>query len=353
MPKPSGLQSWKSEPILIWGIAGASLGAEITKCLSLAGCKRLIGCDISPLAYGHFSGLYSSTHVIDARDCRESLARLLKETRPRLVIAGGDQVSRIISQFADVFASNDCTICGNSPATVELASDKYRVMLELKDAGFKVPRTHLLEDSHSLEAMRLPVVLKPRFDSGGSRGVSVVTDERDLPSRLSSILQSGTAYIAQDYVPEQAGEYTIGVLSDSAGQVAGSILMRRTFQNMLSVHERSEGFLISSGSSQGLFEHHPKWQMTAEAVAQSLGSVGPLNIQARIIDGELAPFEVNPRFSASTYLRALSGVNEVALYIEHLATGNEIVYPPWKEGVALRAFSEVFVEREKVSKNVF
>lgn len=353
MPKTADLQSWKLEPILVWGIAGASLGAEITKCLSLAGCKQIVGCDISPLAYGHFSGLYSSTHVIDPQHSRDSIARVLRETRPKLVIAGGDQVSRIIAEFADIFASNDCRICGNSQATVELASDKYSVMLELEKAGFRVPTTRLLEDEHSLNDIKLPAVFKPRFDSGGSRGVFVVMEERDLLSRSTSILQSGTAYIAQDYVPEEAGEYTIGVLSDTAARVAGSILMRRTFQNMLSVHERSQGYLISSGSSQGLFEHHPKWQATAEAVARSVGSTGPLNIQARIIDGELAPFEINPRFSASTYLRALSGVNEVALYVEHLATGKDIEYPSWNEGVALRSFSEVFVERKRMATNVF
>ena len=38
--------------------------------------------------------------------------------------------------------------------------------------------------------------------------------------------------------------------------------------------------------------------------------IGPANIQCRVVDGVPYAFEVNPRFSGTTYFRTLLGVNE-------------------------------------------
>lgn len=333
----------KTEPILVWGIAGASLGMELAKSLVLAGYRNIIGCDISPMAFGHFSEVFHKTYVIDCSSPEKSLNMILRESKPRFVVAGGDQVSRIIQTFDKVFSENGCRICGNSDTVAQRLSDKYGVMLQLQNAGFEVPHTRLIDDHLSIHDFPLPAVLKPRFDSGGSRGVFVVFTRSDLETRAASILANDIEYIIQVYISDTAGEFTIGVLSETTGRVAGSILLRRTFQNMLSIRERTSKFLISSGSSQGFFEHDEKLQSQAEALAAAVGSTGPLNIQARVKNGNLATFEINPRFSASTYLRALSGVNEVDLFIKHLVDGAEIRYPNWSDGLALRTFSEVFV----------
>jgi carbamoyl-phosphate synthase large subunit len=339
----------RSDPVLVWGIAGASLGTEIAKALAAAGYRNIIGCDISTTAFGHFSNLFRSTHPINRESIRESLTQILTEVRPTFILAGGDQVSRIIANYHELLSEHGCRICGNAQNVVELASDKYRVMVQLKEAGFHGPETRLLETDTNFDSFPLPAVLKPRFDSGGSRGVFVVSSREELKSRIVSILQADVEYILQEYVAADEGEYTIGVLSQTDGFVAGSILLQRTFQNMLSVHEQTDRFLISSGASQGTFKHVTTLQSQAEAMAAALGSTGPLNIQARVRQGNLMLFEINPRFSASTYLRTLSGVNELDLYIQHLESGRQIEYPAWKDGLALRTFAEVFVDATEIS----
>ncbi|MEZ6128502.1 MAG: ATP-grasp domain-containing protein [Planctomycetaceae bacterium] len=343
----------KSDPILLWGIAGASLGMELGKCLHLGGYRNIVGCDISPVAYGHFSEIFQSTHLLDQRSVAESLEGILRKAAPKFVLAGGDQVARIIANYKEQFSAYGCQICANTEEVVALASDKYQVMMALRHAGFKIPETQLVHDATGVDGFPLPAVLKPRFDSGGSRGVVVVSTPSDLKAKCEEIAKSGVPYIVQQYISDQNGEYTIGVLSQTDGRVAGSILLHRTFHNMLSVHERTDHFLISSGSSQGIFERNESLQKQAEAMAQCIGSKGPLNIQARVYAGDLMIFEINPRFSASTFLRTLSGVNEADLYIRHLASGADIQYPQWNEGIALRTFGEVFVPRNQVPPDVF
>ena len=79
--------------------------------------------------------------------------------------------------------------------------------------------------------------------------------------------------------------------------------MRRLFHNKLSVLVKGQKGLISSGYSQGLIDDFRAVRTTAERIAQGIKSEGPLNIQGRVRGDEFLPFEINPRFSASTYFR--------------------------------------------------
>ncbi len=88
-----------ADPVLVWGIAGASLGMEIAKSLKKANFKTIIGCDISNIAFGHFSDIFSQTYTIDKDDLGSSLEHVLSKSRPHYVIAGGDLVSRLLNTY--------------------------------------------------------------------------------------------------------------------------------------------------------------------------------------------------------------------------------------------------------------
>ena len=60
-------------------------------------------------------------------------------------------------------------------------------------------------------------------------------------------------------------------------------------------------------------------------------------------DGVLIPFEINPRLSASSYLRAMAGFNEVDLYLRAVAGGEMPEKPVIREGWYLRSLTERFV----------
>ena len=49
-----------------------------------------------------------------------------------------------------------------------------------------------------------------------------------------------------------------------------------------------------------------------------------MNVQCRFVDDTLYPFEVNPRFSGTTYIRALMGFNEPDLLIRHHVLGEPL-----------------------------
>lgn len=130
--------------------------------------------------------------------------------------------------------------------------------------------------------------------------------------------------------------------------MVGSIALRRSFDAKLSVMSRGRGGLVSSGYSQGYIGNFPEICERAEAIAIAVGSRSALNIQGRMRNGELVPFEINPRFSASTYLRAMAGFNEVDILLRRLAF-NEPAWPEsLREGWYLRSLTERYVDPQEI-----
>ncbi|MDI6797077.1 MAG: ATP-grasp domain-containing protein, partial [Desulfatibacillaceae bacterium] len=105
-----------------------------------------------------------------------------------------------------------------------------------------------------------------------------------------------------------------------------------------------------SGYSQGYIGDFPEVRKVAENIAQSAGSTGPLNIQGRLHNGVFYPFEINPRFSATTYLRALAGFNEIDFFIRFLETGEYEAPGTISEGYYLRSLCETFVPSGDIKK---
>ena len=321
---------------------------EIAKSLALDGGFDVRGADISTHAYGHFADCFSNTYVLEEVSCFSNICNIIADEQINFLIAGGDIVARICAGIEEDIRMAGAAYVGNNRTTVLSCSDKYFCLKLLSQKGIACPQTHLLSEININDTTTLyPLIVKPRIDSGGSRGINIFHNAADLAVFSSQHGDDADSWVCQEYIKDSSNELTIGVMSNTNGSAAGSILLRRSFQNMLSVHDRSKQHLISSGSSQGEFFRDKKLEKIAMKIANSIGSTGPLNIQCRMKYGEILPFEINPRFSASTYLRTLAGVNEVSLYLNHLLSGNDITYPIPTEGLALRSFAECFVPTSK------
>jgi carbamoyl-phosphate synthase large subunit len=334
--------------VLIAGIGGASLGTEVLKCLLLADRYAAFGCDISPLAFGHYDGGFARTFVVDRDDYVASILRVCQTEEIRFIIPGGEEPLDLLSRSQPLLAKQGIALAANTPEIMRTFTDKETTFATLAKLGFRVPKTVCVDSPACVSAIPCPCVVKPASGTGGSANVFLAADHDEASLYVSYLLRNGKKALLQEYIPEREGEFTVGVLSLPGGRVFGSIALKRTFHNKLSVHSRTATGLISSGSSQGLIDHFPSVQATAEAIARKAGSEGPFNVQGRVRDGEFIPFEINPRFSASTYLRALAGFNEIDLYLRCLLGEEAIPAPVIRPGYYLRSFSEVYVSPNKV-----
>lgn len=335
--------------VLIAGIGGASLGVEIAKSLRLAGGYRILGCDISPLAFGHYSGHCDQTAVVSRTQYIDSVLDVCRQAAIDVIVPGGDEPARLLAAAGERIENEGVKLAGNVAPVVAEMADKSRCFTRLAALGFRIPRTVLLQDLSEVDRAPEPAIIKPSNESGGSSFVFFARNHREVELYATYLLNNGLMPLAQEYLPHESGEFTVGVLSDRSGNVEGAVVLKRSFHVKLSVMAKGADFLISSGYSQGWIGSYPDIAETAVAIAKAVGSRGPINVQGRIdANGRFVPFEINPRFSASTYLRALAGFNEVDRHVRHLcglaARGPLEAKPGWY----LRGLSEIVVSEDEV-----
>lgn len=344
--------------ILVAGIGGASLGTEVIKSLRAADRYAIYGCDISPLAFGHYEAGLAETFVVGRDRYADSVIELCLRHEIRAIVPGGEGPLALLGaapQLAKLGAAG-VVLAANSSPVIALCSNKAACFARLGELGLPIPKTLVVkpgQDVGELSVTSFPQIVKPADGTGGSRFVFLARNRTEMDSYLRLLAELDRVALVQAYVPLDEGEFTIGVLSLPDGRIAGSVAMQRIFHAKLSVLFESDVGLVSSGYSQGLIDEFPELRRQAEEVAAALDSVGPLNIQARVKDGVLLPFEINPRFSASTHLRTLAGFNEIDVFLQFALHGREPAPPSIRRGYYLRSLSEVHVPTggEKAAAN--
>jgi carbamoyl-phosphate synthase large subunit len=81
-----------------------------------------------------------------------------------------------------------------------------------------------------------------------------------------------------------------------------------------------------------------------------LGSKGPINIQSRLVAEVPKIFEINPRLSASSPMRAVAGVNEPDILYRNAVLGEEVRVTEYQKLVAMRYWNEVYVRQATFEK---
>lgn len=337
-------------PVMIAGIGGASLGTEILKSLLTTETYRVFGCDISPLAFGHYQEGFAETFLVEENRYVERIKEICEDRKIQALIPGGEAPLNLLAPRAAEFERMGVHLVANSTDVVATCSNKRLFSERMQELGLPMPKTVSVTDADDIGEIPIPCVIKPATGTGGSNLVVLASNIDEARMYVQYLLQNSDTAVIQEYIPEDEGEFTIGVLSLPNGEVAGSVVMQRLFNTKLSVLARTRMGLISSGFSQGLIDEFPEIREQAERIAIVLGSVGPINVQGRMRNGVLLPFEINPRFSASTYLRTLAGFNEIDVYLRALLNAEAPAPVQISPGYYLRSLSEVRVEKKEVKQ---
>ncbi|NGX57101.1 MAG: Carbamoyl-phosphate synthase large chain [Candidatus Anoxychlamydiales bacterium] len=336
------------ENILIAGIAGASLGTEIFKSLSDTSKYNIFGADISPYAYGLYQNGFKKTFSPREDKYIEDILNFAKNENIKIIIPGGEIPLKLLSNKKTLFENEGIKLAINNLKVIDLCTDKIKTFNKLKELNIPIPKTELYLNKNQLDHISYPSIIKPSKNSGGSINVYLAENKSEALYICESMKKNNQSILIQEYLNSEKGEFTIGVLSDAHGKIIQSIIMKKVFPSKLSYILKNKKHLISSGYSQGEFINSKELNIQAEHIAQSIQSTGPLNIQARIKNNILYPFEINPRFSATTYLRTLAGFNEIDIYLQYLFTNKLPNNINIKTGFCLRSLTEQFIPKDQL-----
>ncbi|MCF6339849.1 MAG: ATP-grasp domain-containing protein [Sulfurimonas sp.] len=341
----------KKISILVTGIGGGSHGEQIIKSLNLVKNLDLeiIGTDVTALTTGKtiVDKFYQVPYVSDSK-YEESIFKIIEENNIKFIFHGSEPELKFISENREKFEKLSIHHPLNSKDAISLCMNKYETYKYLANKGVNLPKFKKIDSIEDIKDIDFyPLVLKPSTGSGGSSDVYIALDKEDCQLLVAYMLKHNVDIIAQQYVGSHNDEYTIGVSANHNGDILGSITIKRYITNALSTYKKvkkdNELFVISSGISQGKVCHNKKLQKQAEDIAKLINSQGPLNIQCREVDGKLMLFEINPRLSGTTSLRAMAGYNEPELMIKYYLL-NEEWNNNYTEMTIMRTIEEVKID---------
>ena len=344
--------------VLVTAVGGGSVGEQLVKALRLAPRPyRIVGGDVEPGSLGlQEVDLPVLLPLASAPEYLDTLLALCSRLGIRAVYPGSEPELVVLSAARARFAAAGVILFANSAEVIATGLDKARTAEFLASHGFRSPRSQLIgRESDLAKVTFLPVVLKPNTSGGGSANVFVAQTAEELRLFGSYLLGNFAGCLAQQYVGTAADEYTVGVLSDLDGDLIHSIAVRRNilpaFSNRSKVKNRSgnpalgDQLVVSNGITQGEIGAFPQVTGLCERIAAALGSRGPLNLQCRLVDGEVCVFEINPRFSGSASLRAMAGFNEPDLLYRRHVEGERLAPRfAYRSGRISRGLREVLAD---------
>lgn len=342
--------------VLVTGVGGASLGEQCLKALRAATTPyRIVATDVQRESVGLATADVPCV-VPRATDdgYLPELLRLCDQHQVEALIPTSEAELRVISAQRERFAERGVFLPINRDELVRAGDDKPAGLARLAAAGCRTPRHRAVQGPEDLDDWELfPCVIKPAADSSGSANIFLPQSRDELTALARYLLAATPRLIVEEYVGTVDAEFTVAVLHDMDGELIHSIAIQRTLlagmsnriraANRTDRAELGEVLAISSGISQGRIGDFPHVREACERLAAALDSRGPLNIQCRWHDDELVVFEINPRFSGTTSLRALAGFNEPDLLIRLHVLGEQIERRfAHAYGTVVRGLSEVF-----------
>jgi carbamoyl-phosphate synthase large subunit len=347
---------------MITGLGGGGHGEQIFKALRIASTPyEIIGGDMSAFSKGLYEADYAYI-LPPASDpiYLNALLAVCKKHHVRVLFHGSEPELRVMSEKRAIIEDAGIFLPINSQRVIDLCLDKARTMSWLRENGFDCPTTVEVSKVTDLEGFdSLPAVLKPSIGGGGSANTFLAQSREDLIALAKHLLSFQPSLVVQEYVGTPESEYTVGVLTDMDGNLLNSIAVKRTITSGLSNKIKvlnhtgndklGQVLAISSGISQGEIGPFPEVTRPCEKIALVMGSRGPLNIQCRFVDGKLYPFEINPRFSGTTSLRAMVGYNEPDILVRIHVLGEKIKPRfPYRSGYITRGLVETLVSGANV-----
>jgi carbamoyl-phosphate synthase large subunit len=203
----------------------------------------------------------------------------------------------------------DCEIMGTSVDAMDLAEDRDRfnkLMDELgisqAEGGSATSKEEALDLAHDIG---YPVLVRPSYVLGG-RAMDVVYNDDDLETYIEEAVRvSPDKPILVDEFLADAVELDVDAVADEDDILIGGVMEH---VETAGVHSGDSACMIPP-RSQDIKDVMPRIREVVEDIADALDTVGLLNVQLAVRDGEVFVLEANPRSSRTVpFISKTAGV---------------------------------------------
>jgi len=261
------------------------------------------------------------------------IIRIIKKHKINYVIPGLDFELPIFSKYKKIIEKKcKCIIVVSNIEIIKIFRDKWLTSEYLKNNNFLYPDSTLPKQlGNFLKRNRFPLIVKPRIGST-SKNVFLVKSKLEL----KAVLKKCKEPLIQEYLYKNNNEYTCGVIFDPIkNKCLSSVVLNRKLKN---------GNTIRAVLKKDI--KNKKINNFISSVAKKIKPFGPLNFQLCLTRKGPVIFEINPRFSGTTPLRKLFGVNEIQIFLNSLEE-KKIHQTRLKSGIVHRFYNDFFLKKEK------
>ena len=247
----------------------------------------------------------------------DALVRICEREHIDVIFPSWDPYVYVLSKNRPRLTQMGITVPVPEITPVLTAMDKYKTVLAGQAVGVPCPVTHLYESQEQAAAVAaeigFPLVLKPRFTSGG-HGMAVVKTREELDAVLPGIVEKHGAPLIQEYIPGGRRD-SIQLVIGKAGEVLFAFHKKR-----LRTFRRTARFgTVSQSADPDVRLAH------VSALFRTVGWWGAMGIETirDPRDGTDKLMEINPRFARQLWNRTELGINEPLMCIR-LARGEDV-----------------------------
>jgi len=341
---------------------GSGVGQSIINSLRLSNLPIItVGFGTNPFAYGSYDcDYYDYTPTIYSPDYIKNVIKKCQKYGVDLLIPGLDDEVLLYSQNEDEFNKFGIKAIFIGKEMASICRDKEKMSQELnqiEDVFVKSYSKTTLDQDLCSGKIDFPFIAKPR---GGfaSRNIEIIRNTDDLikitdshiiqelaiPTKTDPNYEFYMSQIKKGVLP-QVSEISIQIVYSPEGRLMG---------RMSSFNRLNNGVPIEVVP----FENKKIWDIVDKLTPKFLemGLKGPLNIQGRITDKGFKIFEMNPRFTGITGLRAIMGFNEVEACVKEwlkIDKDNQLVFNQNRFGMRQTADKSVPIKRNNMVTDLF
>jgi carbamoyl-phosphate synthase large subunit len=270
---------------------------------------------------------------------KEDVLNIIEAEQPEGIIVqfGGQTPLKLavpLQEYLDAAGENTTTkIWGTSPDSIDMAENRERFELVLRQLGIQQPANGMARDYgdalNVANRIGYPVVVRPSYVLGG-RAMEIVYSDSELERYMTYAVQVEPDHpILIDKFLENAIEVDVDAIADASGQVTIGGIM-----------EHIEQAGIHSGDSACSLPYVSLTDATVATIrqwtvelAQALKVIGLMNIQFAVQGDQVYILEANPRASRTVPFVAKATGVPLAGYAARIMSGETLVGLDYTEEV--------------------
>jgi carbamoyl-phosphate synthase large subunit len=261
---------------------------------------------------------------------KEDVLNIIEAEQPEGIIIqfGGQTPLKLavpLQEYLDSGEGGITKIWGTSPDSIDMAENRERFELVLRQLGIQQPANGMARDYtdalHVANRIGYPVVVRPSYVLGG-RAMEIVYSDTELERYMTYAVQVEPDHpILIDKFLENAIEVDVDAIADASGQVVIGGIMEHIEQ--AGIHSGDSACSLPYVSlTDDTLATIREWTVK---LAQSLKVIGLMNIQFAVQGEQVFILEANPRASRTVPFVAKATGVPLAGYAARIMSGETLV----------------------------